>query len=68
MAIQARERFLAAKKRRKFVHYFGPALGQRVWQVAQIKPVRNAAKAVLNLGLFPRFRTLAPKDEVQAWE
>jgi radical SAM superfamily enzyme YgiQ (UPF0313 family) len=68
MAIQARERFLAARQTRKFVRYFGPTLGKRVWQVAQVKPVRSAAKAVLNLGLFPRFRALAPKDEVQAWE
>ena len=68
MAIQARERFLAAKEKRKYVRYFGHAWGQRVWQVSQVKPVRSAAKAVLNLGLFPRFRALAPKDEVQAWE
>ena len=68
MAIHARERFLTAKQTRKFVRYFGPTWGKRVWQVSQVKPVRSAAKAVLNLGLFPRFRALAPKDEARAWE
>ncbi len=67
MAIYARQRFLEAKEQRKFVRYFGPTLGKRAWQAAQIKPVRTIARAVLNLGLFPRFRALQPKDEVQAW-
>jgi radical SAM superfamily enzyme YgiQ (UPF0313 family) len=68
MAIYARQRFLQSKEERKWKRYFGPALGQGVYRVAQSKPVRAVGRGVLNLGLFPKFRKLAPKDEVRSWE
>jgi len=68
MAIHARRRFLESKAKRKYVRYFGPKLGDQLYRVAQVPPIRNAGRAVLNTGLFPRFRQLQPKREVQAWE
>jgi anaerobic magnesium-protoporphyrin IX monomethyl ester cyclase len=68
MAILARRRFLESKEKRKYVRYFGPQLGERVYRVSQVKPIRNVGRSFLNLGLFPRFRTLQPKQERAAWE
>ena len=68
MAIHARRRFLESKVKRKYVRYFGPKLGDRLYRVAQVPPIRQAGRAVLSTGLFPRFRQLQPKREVQAWE
>lgn len=67
MALAARERFQAAKEQRKFIKYFGPAWGRRVYKVAKIKPVNAAAKAVLDAGLFPRFRQLQPREGAGSW-
>jgi hypothetical protein len=67
MALRARQRFLEAKGQRKFVRYFGPVWGRRAWRAARIKPLQGLARGVLNMGLFPRFRKLQPKDEVRAW-
>ena len=64
----ARRRFLESKAKRKYVRYFGTQLGERLYRVAQVGPVRKAGRAVLNLGLFPRFRQLQPKSEVRAWD
>ncbi len=52
MALQARERFQDAKEQRKFIKYFGPQWGRRVYQVAKIKPVNAAAKVALPAGLI----------------
>jgi hypothetical protein len=68
MAIHARQRFLESKRKRKYVRYFGPKLGDRLYQAAQMKPIKKAGRTVLNMGLFPRFRQLQPKNEVRAWE
>ena len=67
LALQARERFQEAKEQRKFDKYFGPTWGKRVWQVSKIKPVNAAAKAVLDTGLFPRFRRLQPREGASSW-
>lgn len=67
MALQARLRFQEAKEKRKFVRYFGPEWGERMWQVSKIKPVSSVAKAVLNSGLFPGFRQLQPRDGAGSW-
>ena len=68
MAILARQRFLQSKEKRKWVRFFGPTLGKGAYKVAQTKPVRAVGRGVLNMGLFPKFRKLAPKDEVRSWE
>ena len=68
MAIRARQRFLESKQKRQYVRYFGPRWGDRLYNVAQVAPIKRAGRAVLNLGLFPRFRQLQPKREVAAWE
>lgn len=68
MAIYARRRFLESKERRKYVRYFGPAWGKRLYRVAQVKPIKRVGRTILNFGLFPRFRQLQPKREVEAWE
>ena len=68
MAILARRRFLESKVKRSYVRYFGPAWGERFFRVAQAKPLKKAGRAVLNSGLFPRFRQLGAKSEVRAWE
>lgn len=68
MAIRARQRFLESKQMRQYVRYFGPRWGDRLYNVAQVAPIKRAGRAVLNLGLFPRFRQLQPKREVAAWE
>ncbi|HSN74892.1 MAG TPA: radical SAM protein [Anaerolineae bacterium] len=67
MALQARERFQDAKEQRKFVKYFGPQWGRRVYQVAKIKPVNAAAKAALDAGLFPKFRQVQPREGASSW-
>lgn len=67
MALEARERFQAAKEQRKFVKYFGPIWGRRIYQVSQIKPVNAAAKVALNAGLFPKFRQLQPREGAGSW-
>jgi radical SAM superfamily enzyme YgiQ (UPF0313 family) len=67
MALTARERFQAAREQRKFVKYFGPQWGQRVYQVAKIKPVNVAAKLALDAGLFPKFRQLQPREGASSW-
>jgi len=67
MALYARQRFLEGKEMRKFVRYFGPTWGSRLYRAAQIKPIHALGRAVLNLGIFPRFRQLQPKSEIQAW-
>ena len=67
MALQARERFQQAKEQRKFLKYFGPRWGRRVYQVAKIKPVNAAAKAALDAGLFPRFRKTQPREGASSW-
>ena len=67
MALQARERFQDAKEQRKFIKYFGPQWGRRVYQVAKIKPVNAAAKVALNAGLFPRFRQAQPREGASSW-
>lgn len=68
MAIRARRRFLQSKEKRKYVRYFGPKLGDRLYRIAQIAPIHAVGRKALNLGLFPRFRQLQPKRERQAWE
>ena len=68
LAARARQRFLKSKEQRKFVRFFGPTWGRRIHRAASIKPVQAVGRTVLNTGLFPRFRQLQPKDEVQAWE
>jgi radical SAM superfamily enzyme YgiQ (UPF0313 family) len=67
MAIKARKRFLESKEKRKYVRYFGPEWGERLYKVAQVEPIHSVGRSVLNLGLFPRFRQLQPKVEVEAW-
>ncbi|OIO94292.1 MAG: hypothetical protein AUK03_06955 [Anaerolineae bacterium CG2_30_64_16] len=68
MAIRARRRFLESKEQRKYVRYFGPQWGRRIYRVAQVKPVKAVGRGVLRMGLFPRFRQLQPKQEAAAWE
>jgi hypothetical protein len=68
MAIRARQRFLQREEKRKWVRFFGPTLGEGAYKVAQAKPVRTVGRGVLNMGLFPKFRKLQPKDEVRSWE
>jgi len=68
MAIRARQRFLQSKEKRKWVRFFGPTLGEGAYKVAQTKPVRAVGRGVLNMGLFPKFRKLQPKDEIRSWE
>ncbi len=67
MAILARQRFLESKAKRKYVRYFGPAWGGRLYRVAQNPMIHRVGRAVLNSGLFPRFRQLQPKRESEAW-
>lgn len=67
MAIKARQRFLEAKEKRKYIRYFGPTWGDRIYRVAHIKPIHQVGRTILNLGLFPRFRQLQPKEEREAW-
>ncbi len=67
MAIIARTRFLESKQKRKYLRYFGPKWGERLYRVAQVEPIHSAGRTILNLGLFPRFRQLQPKREVEAW-
>ena len=67
MAILANRRFLDSKEKRKYVRYFGPQWGERLYRVAQIPPINRVGRTILNLGLFPRFRQLQPKEEVEAW-
>lgn len=67
MAIKARRRFQEAKEKRKFIKYFGPRWGEVMWRLSKVKPVHAAARAILNLGLFPRFRQLQPRREAEAW-
>jgi anaerobic magnesium-protoporphyrin IX monomethyl ester cyclase len=68
MAIQARRRFLESKEKRKYLRYFGPMWGERLYRVSQVGPIKNVGRKVLNLGLFPRFRSYQPKQERAAWE
>lgn len=67
MAIKARRRFLDSKEKRKYVRTFGPKWGERVYKIAMTEPIHSMGRAVLNLGVFPRFRQLQPKREVEAW-
>ncbi|MCD6289016.1 MAG: radical SAM protein [Anaerolineae bacterium] len=67
MAIKARRRFEEAKEKRKFLKYFGPRWGEIMWKISKVKPIHSAARAVLDLGLFPRFRQLQPRREVESW-
>jgi hypothetical protein len=67
MAIRARKRFLESKEKRKYLRYFGPKWGERLYRVARVGPIHKVGRSVLNLGLFPRFRQLQPKREVEAW-
>ncbi len=67
MAILANRRFLDSKEKRKYVRYFGPQWGERLYRVAQIPPINRVGRTILNLGLFPQFRRLQPKEEVEAW-
>lgn len=67
MAIKARKRFLDSKQKRKYVRTFGPVWGERAYKVAMIEPIHSIGRSVLNLGVFPRFRQLQPKREVEAW-
>ncbi len=67
MAILARKRFLESKQKRKYVRYFGPKWGERFYRVAQIPLINRVGRTILNTGLFPRFRQLQPKREVEAW-
>ena len=66
-AIEARSRFLATKTKRHYVKYFGPYLGNAIYRVSRLKPVRALGQLVLNMGLFPRFRALRPRGEAEAW-
>ncbi|MCS6844676.1 MAG: B12-binding domain-containing radical SAM protein [Caldilineales bacterium] len=67
MALKARQRFQEAKEQRKFVKYFGPVWGKRVYRLSKVKPVHAAAKLVLDAGLFPRFRQLQPREGASSW-
>jgi radical SAM superfamily enzyme YgiQ (UPF0313 family) len=67
MAITARRRFLESKEQRSYVRYFGPTWGPRVWSASRVRPVRRVGRSILNMGLFPRFRKLQPKRELEAW-
>ena len=67
MALQARERFQEAKEQRKFVKYFGPAWGRRMYHLSKVKPVNAAAKTMLDSGLFPKFRQMQPREGAGSW-
>lgn len=67
MALRARERFHEAKEQRKFVHYFGPEWGKRVWRVSKVKPISAAAKLVLDTGMFSGFRQLEGRSRAESW-
>lgn len=67
MALFARQRFQEAKEQRKFIKYFGPVWGKRVWRLSKVKPVKVVARAVLNAGLFSDFRRLQPREGARSW-
>ncbi len=55
-AIEARQRFIEAKKRRIYRESFGPAMGDLLWNVAQFTPVRKVGSALAHAGLFKKFQ------------
>ncbi len=54
-AIEARQRFIEAKKRRVYRQSFGPTAGDLLWNVSQITPIRKVGSALTSAGLFKRF-------------
>ncbi len=55
-AIEARQRFIEAKRRRVYRESFGPKAGDLIWNVSQITPVRKVGSALAHAGLFKRFQ------------
>ena len=55
-AIEARQRFIEAKKRRIYRESFGPTAGELLWNIAQITPVRKVGSALTHAGLFKKFQ------------
>ena len=55
-AIEARQRFIEAKKRRIYRESFGPTAGDLLWNIAQITPVRKVGSALTHAGLFRKFQ------------
>ena len=55
-AIEARQRFIEAKKRRIYRESFGPTAGDLLWNIAQITPVRKVGSALTHAGLFKKFQ------------
>lgn len=55
-AIEARQRFIEAKKRRVYHESFGPRTGEMLWNVSRITPVRKVGSALTHAGLFKRFK------------
>jgi radical SAM superfamily enzyme YgiQ (UPF0313 family) len=56
MAIKARQRFLEAKKRRMYRQSFGEPLGDLLWSVSRVAPLRKMGSALARAGLFGHFR------------
>jgi hypothetical protein len=55
-AIEARQRFIEAKKRRIYRQSFGPRAGDLLWNISQITPVRKVGSALVHAGLFKKFK------------
>jgi len=49
LAIEARQRFQQAKKRRNLIKRFGPVWGQLIWSVTRPQAVRAVARSLLSL-------------------
>ncbi|MCO6452668.1 MAG: cobalamin-dependent protein [Caldilineales bacterium] len=56
MAMQARQRFLEAKKQRMYRQSFGDTTGDLLWNVSQVGPIRRVGSALARAGLFGTFR------------
>ncbi|RME86317.1 MAG: radical SAM protein [Caldilineae bacterium] len=56
LAIEARRRFLEAKKKRLYRKSFGDTAGSILWTVSKVTPVRRVGSALTRVGLFHNFR------------
>ena len=56
LAIEARRRFLEAKKKRMYRKSFGDTTGEVLWNVSRVTPIRKVGSVLARAGLFSGFQ------------
>ncbi|HIC89101.1 MAG TPA: radical SAM protein [Anaerolineae bacterium] len=67
LAIEARRRFEEARRHRMYKKSFGNRLGEIIWNVSSITPVRKLGNLLIEMGFFDNFRRMRELSGATSW-